>query len=479
MTTSRLSIGTLGRRRDGGRRLSGPERIDTIVLPVGLSFLALFVGILAGIDPKLAIAAALGLGFAALVVADVTVGLCMFVVVSFLEVLSQVGSFGITKVIGFLLALSWLAYVSTRSSAGEQDFVTSHPTVSYLLAIFVAWSGVSLLWSEFPGESLQSTFRYGQNALLFLIVFTAVRERKHAVWVFAAFVAGATISAMFAIMNPVDPGQYDVARASGTIADPNELAAVLVVGMILGGVLFAIMRRSPLTRLALLAAIILCAGGLFVTLSRGGLLALGFSMLAALFLAGRYRLLAWTGATLAILVTVGYFALVAPPEARDRITKVDGGTGRTDIWNVGWRMVEAHPVRGIGSGNFPHASIHYFLEPGALQYGEFFIDHPKVAHNMYLHVLAELGIVGLAMFVSLIGFSVVATINAAQRFQRAGDRDMELLARGLVVGILGLLAADFFLSGQFSKQLWILLGLGPALLALSKRRARSGPLGGF
>ena len=86
---------------------------------------------------------------------------------------------------------------------------------------------------------------------------------------------------------------------------------------------------------------------------------------------------------------------------------------------------------------------------------------------------------GLALFLSLIGFSVVATIKAAQRFEHAGDRDMELLARGLVVALLGLLAADFFLSGQFSKQLWILLGLGPALLALSKRRAKQSALGGF
>src|SRR3954466_9375947 len=171
MTTSRLSIGNLG-RGPSGRRFAAPERIDTILLPIALAFLALLVGVLAGISPKLAIAAGFGVGFAALVVADVTVGLCLFVVVSFLEVLSQIGTFGITKVIGFLLALSWLAYVSTRSTAGEQDFVTSHPTVTYLIAIFVAWSGISLLWAEFPAESLQSTFRYAQNALLFLIVFT-------------------------------------------------------------------------------------------------------------------------------------------------------------------------------------------------------------------------------------------------------------------------------------------------------------------
>jgi putative inorganic carbon (hco3(-)) transporter len=476
MAASRLPIGMLGRRPAG----AGPrfERLDTILLPIGLTLTALMVGILAGIDPKLAIAAGFGIGFAALVIADVTVGLCLFVVISFLEVLSQIGSFGITKVIGFLLAMSWFAYVATRKDT-EQDFVSSHPLVSYVLLMLVAWAGLSVSWAEFQGAAATSAFRYGQNALLFLIVFTAVRERRHALWVVAAFVAGASVSAVFAVMNPVDPGQYDVARASGTIGDPNELAAVLVVGMILAGVLFATVRKSPLARLAALGAITLCAAGLFISLSRGGLVALGFAALASLFVAGRYRPAVFVAALTALIVTVGYFSFLAPPQARDRITKVDGGTGRTDIWRVGWRMVEAHPIHGVGSGNFQQASIHYFLAPGALVYGQYFIDHPKVAHNMYLHVLAELGIVGLALFLSLIAFSVVSAYKAARSFERAGDRDMELLARGLTIALLGLLAADFFLSGQFSKQLWLLLGLGPALLALSNRRAKQGQLGQF
>ena len=41
--------------------------------------------------------------------------------------------------------------------------------------------------------------------------------------------------------------------------------------------------------------------------------------------------------------------------------------------------------------NFPVASIHYLLEPGALMRTDFIVDNPKVAHNTYLNVLAELG----------------------------------------------------------------------------------------
>ena len=55
---------------------------------------------------------------------------------------------------------------------------------------------------------------------------------------------------------------------------------------------------------------------------------------------------------------------------------------------------------------------------------------------------------------------------------------MEIVARAMVVALVGILAADFFITEQYGKQLWLLLGLGPALLRrraahLSGRAARS------
>ena len=149
---------------------------------------------------------------------------------------------------------------------------------------------------------------------------------------------------------------------------------------------------------------------------------------------------------------------------------MQGGSGRSDIWKIGWRMVEDKPVIGIGSGNFPISSIHYLLvKPGAIERDEFIIDTPKVAHNSYLQILAELGIVGLALFLSIIGFAIWCALKAAQWFARAGDNQMEIVARAMVVALVGILAADFFITEQYGKQLWLLLGLGPALLGVARR----------
>ena len=133
-------------------------------------------------------------------------------------------------------------------------------------------------------------------------------------------------------------------------------------------------------------------------------------------------------------------------------------------------MVEAQPVTGVGAGNFPNASIHYLLvEPGAIQQDEFVVDDPKVAHNIYLGFLAELGIVGLGLFLAIAGGSLRTAALAAREFARSGDHELELVTRAVIVAILALLAADFFVSDQYSKQLWLLLALGPALLAVAGR----------
>jgi O-antigen ligase len=452
---------------------------SAVVIPIGLGLIALGVGVLAGISPKLAIGASIGLAFAGLVLANITVGLCLFAIVSFLEVLNSVGgSIGISKAFGLLLVASWFAAVSSKDDAAN-DFVTSHPAMTYVLAIFVAWSTISVLWAESTPAALDASFRYFQELLLFLIVFTAIRTRRHAVWMAAAFVGGATIAAIGAIVYRPDPGQYDVARAAGTVGDPNELASVLVAAVILAGVLVVLLKRSSLARLAAAAAGLLCAFGLFFTFSRGGLVALGCAMIASLFVAGRWRPAIISTMLTVALFGVSYFAFLAPQASRDRIAKVDGGTGRTDIWRIGGRMVSAHPVRGVGSGNFQLTSGHYLLiRPGAVKY-DYFIRYPKVAHNTYLQVLAELGFVGLGLFLAIIAFALACAWRAARKFMQAGDRDMELLTRGLILAMIGLLSADFFISAEYSKQLWLLLGLGPALLAIAETRARRQALGSF
>jgi O-antigen ligase len=98
------------------------------------------------------------------------------------------------------------------------------------------------------------------------------------------------------------------------------------------------------------------------------------------------------------------------------------------------------------------------------------VTTPKVAHSIYLEIWADLGVVGLLLFAGLVVITLRAGVLAAARFRADGRRAEEILARGVVVAIVAMLAADIFLSDLYSKQLFLLLALAPAMSALARRQ---------
>jgi O-antigen ligase len=132
-------------------------------------------------------------------------------------------------------------------------------------------------------------------------------------------------------------------------------------------------------------------------------------------------------------------------------------------------MVRDKPVAGVGAGNFPVSSVHYLLRPGKTERDEIIVDKQKVAHNIYLTVLSELGTIGFALFAVILGQCLIRARHAARLFRDRGDLTMELVARGLFLALISLFVADFFSSALYSKQLWLLLAIAPALVAVANR----------
>ncbi len=444
----------------------------------GLAFVAAIVGALAGAEPTLAIAAALAVAFMLLTLANLTAGLAGFVLLSFLELVPTAAgpTLSLAKVAGGVLALSWLAIAATDPK--RRHFPFEHGALTLVFLLVLGWTGLSVIWAEDVARVPVSTLSFALNFALFPIVYTAVDRLDRARWVLGAFIAGATLAAAYGIFAPPDaaglassPGAANgLDRVAGTIGDPNEFATLLVAGIALTPAFIFNPSERMGVRIACGLADAVMLAGVLLTLSRGGLVALGAALLMSVLVARGQRLKLTLAAGAVVCAAFFFYFTVTSEQARERVTATDGGSGRTDIWDVGWRMVEDKPAIGVGAGNFQVASIHYLIAPGGVRFDEYLVDQPSVAHNSYLQVLAETGVVGLVLFLLAVGGCVVTALKAAARFARNGDPSGELLSRAVVVATGATLAGFFFLSEEHSKHLWLLLAMGPALLAIARGR---------
>jgi O-antigen ligase len=431
----------------------------------GFALFALLLGFTAGRQPAMAIAAAVAVACVVLTLSDLSIGLALFTVVIFFPLL------GVAKAAGLLLALSWLAaIVLARARPG---LATSRPLFAMTLTLFVVWAALSLTWAKRPDLATDALLTLILSCALFPIAFAAVREPRHLRRVWAAFLAGALLTATIGLIAPSTAFPGEEGRLAGAGVGPNQLGGYLMVAAILAVTLACDRRIPPLARAAGAGAAALCLPLQLLTGSRGALLGLGVALIAAPLIARRGQragVAALVGLT--VLAGTAFFLTVAPASIVERVTHVDSsGSGRTDIWRMGWRMVEAQPFTGVGAGNFSVSTVDYLLRPGATQRSVYIVDQPKVAHNVYLEVLAEFGIPGLALFGLLVATCLLSAITAVHAFGLRGDHERELLGRGLVLALIAVLVAAFFSSEVFSKQLWLLLALAIALRSSAPLRA--------
>src|SRR4051794_13300306 len=236
------------------------------------------LGLLAVVSPLAALGATLGLAFVALALWNLTAGLCVFTVLSFFEHLPGADDSSVSpvKLAGGVLVLSWLLVISNRE--GRAAFmVRDRPFISYCAVALVLIALASRLWAPDPSGAGTAAFRLGLSVILVFVVFTAVREPRQLHWVIWAFILGAFVSAVIGLGHASPEAGVAApqeGRLAGGIADPNELAAILVPALVMAAFGLAAVK-SLLARWALGIAVLTFAVALFLTESRGGLVALG------------------------------------------------------------------------------------------------------------------------------------------------------------------------------------------------------------
>jgi O-antigen ligase len=441
------------------------DRRTLAVVGIGLTA-TLCVGLLAARSPILAVGVPLIVAVAAAMFRDLTTAVAVFTFGSFAEAVQAGGAATASKGLGALLVISWLLALARRRGgrsvpslfAGQRGFLISG------LGLLV-WSALSVLWAQSRSAALLGTSRFAQDLLVLPIVYSGVWRMRHVRLVAGAFVSGALFfTAVGAVAGTAAAGAGS--RLGGALGDPNDTAAALAAAAVLGFALGAGEIRSAARRRCWFVAATLAVLGLVATASRGGLVALGATAVVAVVVAGRWRRQALLAAASGAILVGVWFVLLAPASSKNHLSTLQ--TPRTTIWTVAGRAIAANPIVGLGNNNFTNASKNYLIQPGATTRADQIITTPEPAHNTYLEIWADLGIVGILLFAGVVLFALRAALLAAAALGAAGRHSEELLAKALLVATVAMLAAYFFISYQYSKQLWLLLALAPPVLAAAR-----------
>jgi O-antigen ligase len=274
-----------------------------------------------------------------------------------------------------------------------------------------------------------------------------------------------------------------VLRASGTFDQPNPFAGYLNLTLPL---LFAsVVTGVPVVERLRGTALVLLSAAVLLSVSRGALLAslAAAVVIVAVHLRGARAVVAAGVLTLFVLTAGAVFGLV-PASLVDTIAtalgmnNVDVANPTPLTWPVaerlahmlaGLRMFQAHPWLGVGIGNYPAVYSRYQVAP-------VWVNPLGHAHNYYINVAAEAGVVGLAAFLLMLvsAFAIVVYL-----YRRAADP----LARTIVLGALGVLVTvavhsffdDIFVHAM-EAQLALVVGMATVACRLSveKPSATSG-----
>jgi O-antigen ligase len=446
---------------------------DRLLPAAGVLATGTGLGLAAVAKPEFAIAAGVAAMFVVLAAKSLPAAFCTFIVVTFFDrstAFLQSGGVTVVKMFGALLALVWFAKLLT----GDRRIpflLRDEPLFGFAAMFFVAWAFASAAWAQASGEALfgsqGSAFRLAQGTLLLFIVFSAFTERRHVWWLLRSFVGGAMFAALLGLSGVYGTsGSVNDARLSGGFDDPNELAAVLIPAMIFSVFAFIALRDRP-TRWLYAGSALVFLYALAQTDSQAGIVAFVAALVLTVVFGGRARPVLALGAVVFLLAAVSYYTLVTQPVAIQTISSQDNVGNRESLWSVGRAVVRDHPVIGVGAGNFVVVEPKYAFSDLNLPRVDLIV-RPELVHNSYLQVLAELGFVGLAAFFTVIGRSLLSAFDAARTFGRNGDFELDALSRGFLVGTIAMLIAYFFATNQYEKQLWLLLAIGPALLAVAR-----------
>jgi O-antigen ligase len=317
-----------------------------------------------------------------------------------------------------------------------------------VMALFVLLAVLSYLWSLYPEGTLIEAFSYVQLFTMVWLIWELAPGMQEQMHLMQAYVFGTFVSGIDTLYLFLSHQESVYQRYAGAKLDANDLGLIMALSIPMSYYLL-IQSQGKMVWVYRLH-LILSGTTILLTASRGATLATVVALtivpLTQARLGGRQRV----ALVLTVILLIAGILFFVPETSWERLatvpTEFEQGTftGRTIIWKAGWEIFRAHPFVGIGANAFRVIVSRELAEP--IRMGE--ADPAPPAHNTFLSVLVEQGVLGFAVFCGMLGALAVSLRGMPPFPQR-------LWIVSLAVWVVGVSS----LTWEMRKPTWFFFGL--------------------
>ncbi|MBM3249780.1 MAG: O-antigen ligase family protein [Candidatus Omnitrophica bacterium] len=354
----------------------------------------------------------------------------------------------------------------------KREAILRDSPLNRALLLFFIVTCLSLIHSIDLKDSLKGGVgRFAQYIFILLALSGEIKDKAHVRKIFFSLSLGAllvSIDALFQVATGRDfirgyPPVYnlDLVRATASFKDPNNLGVYLSAAapLVFGLTLYHFRR---LGKLAMSLASLIIMAGIFLTYSRPTLLA----VYVALFLLAIARKDKVLIAALVLLTLIS--PILVPKSVKDWIRlmeynplRVMCNDDRIAAYRNTLQMIKAHPFIGVGANTFMKNYSSYKELP---EYRGIVTSDYMYAHNNFLHMAAEIGLVGLGIFLWLLCQLFLAL---AAVYRRLKDDYLKVTLLSLIACLVSFLVNGLTESSLYSSRLavifWYLAGFALGL----------------
>jgi O-antigen ligase len=284
----------------------------------------------------------------------------------------------------------------------------------FIMLSFFMWASLTYFWSFDRSATASSVYTFFQLFVMVWLVWEFAQTRAEQLLLMRAYMAGAMVSSIAALIGFFTDTGLDNGRYTGLNFNPGDLAFILALAIPMSLYLVTQERRKILIWFAGLSAV-LAFCGIILTASRGSLVACIPTAAILPFLFPRLR---WgrNVVILTFLLVGGIGAwLFMPTSSWTRLStigsEISSGTlnERTLIWQTGWQVFGKAPFQGVGSEAFASTAEHS-LGLASRQDTDMGVGGARLAaHNTFFSILLEEGAIGFALFAILLLTLILST----------------------------------------------------------------------